>query len=185
MITRTNRRGFTLVELLVVIAIIGILIALLLPAIQAAREAARRASCTNNMKQIGLGIHTFHDSQRQLPTQGLINTTIGPPWRVYGWSFIVRILPYMEYESIYNSLPVKMSDPLTEFTLGGSAHAPTLIANDQALSELGCPSNPNSRLVNPNAAGAINGARKRRLPTTRPWAPRAGRACTRAYSPPA
>jgi prepilin-type N-terminal cleavage/methylation domain-containing protein len=89
MVRSLQRRGFTLVELLVVIAIIGILIALLLPAVQAAREAASRTECANNLHNIGLAIHEYHDTHRRMPPFTVSNTD----WFA-GWQLM--ILPYME-----------------------------------------------------------------------------------------
>lgn len=89
---KVHQSAFTLVELLVVIAIIGILIALLLPAVQAAREAARRMQCTNHLKQLGLGVHNFHDSRNGLPP-----AVIGP----YRPSVFILLLPYIEQQALY------------------------------------------------------------------------------------
>jgi prepilin-type N-terminal cleavage/methylation domain-containing protein len=91
--------GFTLVELLVVIAIIGILVALLLPAIQAAREAARRTQCANNLKQIGVALHNYHDTLDSFPPGFMLYDASGEEW---AWS--VFLLPYMEQEGLYNLL---------------------------------------------------------------------------------
>jgi prepilin-type N-terminal cleavage/methylation domain-containing protein len=100
-----NPKGFTLVELLVVIAIIGVLVALLLPAVQAAREAARRSSCSNNMKQLGLGAHNFHDTymNRFMPGAGNdmneFGTATGTQW---GSSWMVYMLPYIEQSAAHS-----------------------------------------------------------------------------------
>jgi prepilin-type N-terminal cleavage/methylation domain-containing protein/prepilin-type processing-associated H-X9-DG protein len=95
-----RRNAFTLVELLVVIAIIGILVALLLPAVQAAREAARRMSCTNNLKQVTLALHNYHDTYRTFPPAGLY--PVGVPVAADAWSLQARLLPYLEQANLQN-----------------------------------------------------------------------------------
>lgn len=96
-----NRKAFTLIELLVVIGIIGLLVALLLPAIQAAREAARNAKCKNNLKQIGVAIHNYHGTHNCFPPGYVYFGKNEPEW---GWATF--LLPYLEQESLYESLGV-------------------------------------------------------------------------------
>jgi prepilin-type N-terminal cleavage/methylation domain-containing protein len=96
------RTAFTLVELLVVIAIIGVLVALLLPAVQAAREAARRSSCQNNLKQLGIGLHNYHDALQTFPS-GWIEHPTGN-YEAWGWGSLV--LPYLEQGALSEKLGV-------------------------------------------------------------------------------
>jgi prepilin-type N-terminal cleavage/methylation domain-containing protein len=143
-----DRRAFTLVELLVVIAIIGVLVALLLPAVQAAREAARRMQCGNNLKQLGLGIHNYHDGQSVFPYEMYANP---------GWGWGAFILPYIEQQNLHQRLnpgtPVAL--PVATTLFGG---APLL---QQPVKSFLCPSNPgpatNSFYSNPNNANQDNG----------------------------
>jgi prepilin-type N-terminal cleavage/methylation domain-containing protein/prepilin-type processing-associated H-X9-DG protein len=97
-----KRRGFTLIELLVVIAIIGVLIALLLPAVQAAREAARRSQCVNNLKQIGIALHNYHDVNNEIPP----NSNANKP----DWSMKARLLPFLEQRALFNALNVSFNN---------------------------------------------------------------------------
>lgn len=118
---KTGRRGFTLIELLVVIAIIAILVALLLPAVQQAREAARRTQCKNNLKQLGLAMHNYHDVHRTFP-MGWVNdySTFSPTENgsdfvsghlgqdndVAQWSWSVFVLPFIDQAPMFNALNV-------------------------------------------------------------------------------
>lgn len=98
---RHPRAGFTLVEMLVVIAIIGVLVSLLMPAVQHARESARRSQCRNNLKQIGLAIHIYHDTYRRFP--------MASHWRGTFYSAFTAILPFLEQSPIYQSYDARLS----------------------------------------------------------------------------
>ncbi|MBB3208867.1 prepilin-type N-terminal cleavage/methylation domain-containing protein/prepilin-type processing-associated H-X9-DG protein [Rhodopirellula rubra] len=108
-----NQRGFTLVELLVVIAIIGVLVGLLLPAVQAAREAARRMSCSNNFKQIGLGLHNYHAAYNMLPMNfGGTDNEGGTGWTQNNElqaSFLVGLTPFVEQQAVWEQISNPMS----------------------------------------------------------------------------
>ncbi len=138
-----ERYGFTLVELLVVIAIIGILIALLLPAVQAAREAARRAQCSNNLKQLGLALHNYHDTYKCFP----IGARTGGWNGGWGTSFYVRLLPFVEQTALADQWPWTEKDATYDRDEGyanGNVNlrgTPVDITQLQ-ISALRCPSSP-------------------------------------------
>lgn len=105
-----KNKAFTLVELLVSIAIIGILIALLLPAVQQARAAARRTNCQNHLKQLGLGLHNYHDAHRMLPPGAIV---FGPAFRTTtGWGWGAMNLPFIEQRSLYDQLDLHVNNAL-------------------------------------------------------------------------
>ena len=142
----TVKRGFTLIELLVVIAIIAILIALLLPAVQQAREAARRSSCKNNMKQLGLAFHNYHETHRIFPPMHIESRRVvaddDPNESHLGWN--VMLLPYLDQAPLYNK--IDMNKP---WRLGHTGAAVQLSLVQTPIATLACPSDPADGL-NPN-----------------------------------
>jgi prepilin-type processing-associated H-X9-DG protein/prepilin-type N-terminal cleavage/methylation domain-containing protein len=160
--------GFTLVELLVVIAIIAVLIGLLLPAVQKIREAASRMKCSNNMKQLGLALHNYHDAYNRLPVgfrmpyaQPSIDPLTGGMGNPFGPNWIVYLLPFLEQDALYRQANVT--------SYPGTANAADLMSYDltwrairgSQLANLLCPSDtgadtpftdPNGRLKEPNWA---------------------------------
>jgi prepilin-type N-terminal cleavage/methylation domain-containing protein/prepilin-type processing-associated H-X9-DG protein len=132
---KRRRLAFTLIELLVVIAIIAVLIALLLPAVQAAREAARRAQCTNNLKQIGLAMHSYHGAVGSLP----------PGVKGCCWgTWLLFVLPYIEQSNLYNSWNTTGNDryPIadTDFRYAGATNT---TVTSRRVSTYYCPTDPN------------------------------------------
>src|SRR5437870_4621219 len=97
-------RGFTLIELLIVITIIAILIALLLPAVQKVRGAAARTQCQNNLKQLGLALHGYLNTNKTLPANGMYSSNGSSVTQFSAWSALARILPYLEQDNIYRDI---------------------------------------------------------------------------------
>jgi prepilin-type N-terminal cleavage/methylation domain-containing protein/prepilin-type processing-associated H-X9-DG protein len=127
---RTKPNGFTLIELLVVIAIIAILVGLLLPAVQKVREAAARLKCQNNLKQIALAFHNYHDANSLLPPAYISRKDI-PSGNFHRWSSFALVSPYLEQTAIYNNLRLDLSlysaPPETPGVLLRSEHAPWVV----------------------------------------------------------
>jgi prepilin-type N-terminal cleavage/methylation domain-containing protein len=143
-----RQRGFTLVELLVVIAIIGVLIALLLPAIQKAREAAKRTQCSNNLKQMGLGLHTAHDTYQKLPPAfGYYPVSTAPiansnTVNAYGCTFF-HLLPFVEEEVLYKqSLNTTSYAGVTFYDTTTLYYSGANVANARPVKLYQCPSDP-------------------------------------------
>lgn len=136
MTRRLSPRGFTLIELLVVIAIIAILIALLLPAVQQAREAARRAQCVNNLKQLGIALHNYHDTHNVMPP-GWIGVQSNTPNMEgnSGFAWGAHLLPYIDQGPLYNRLNFSRE------CYDAAWNAPALSA---VLASFRCPSDPST-----------------------------------------
>ncbi len=142
---KTQRRGFTLIELLVVIAIIAILIALLLPAVQQAREAARRSTCKNNMKQMGLALHNYHDNFTKFPIGSR-----APNNQPNNWRF--ALLPFLDQAPLYQLTKTQPGSDVNFWEGGsGSYNGDTLYFKDKVITPIYmCPSSPDPPITYAN-----------------------------------
>jgi prepilin-type N-terminal cleavage/methylation domain-containing protein/prepilin-type processing-associated H-X9-DG protein len=142
------RRGFTLIELLVVIAIIAVLIGLLLPAVQKVREAAARAQCSNNLKQIGIALHSYHDINHRFPPGGVGTVGTEESW---GWGAF--LLPQLEQENLYTLLGVANKTLSTLLTSGNTSLVQT------PLKVFVCPSDSGGPLMDGDPSSTQAGGR--------------------------
>ena len=159
MSTPRTRSAFTLIELLVVIAIIAILIGLLLPAVQKVREAAARMSCSNNLKQIGIAVHSYHDANGRIPFSWSPNN-YGYGDNGRSWSWLSQILPYIEQQNLYNAGQLGIAGGLS----GVAPAAPVLTFNQAAavhatqIKTFLCPSDPSNTTARTDRANGSTGS---------------------------
>ena len=159
----SRRRAFTLIELLVVIAIIAVLIALLLPAVQQARESARRTQCKNQLKQLGLALHNYHDTFITTMPPGYVYQILSTPGSLSnGWGWGTMILPYIDQAPLYNTFTTSTNNPSIGGGLIGIAPTTAVPATvpptgsiESVLSSQRCPSDPGAATVTNPTAGTV------------------------------
>jgi prepilin-type N-terminal cleavage/methylation domain-containing protein/prepilin-type processing-associated H-X9-DG protein len=145
--SRSLKKGFTLVELLVVIAIIGVLVGLLLPAVQSAREAARRTSCTNSLKQLGLGLQNYHDTNGEFPGGGIwwTNNINAANFARNRGSLLVYLLPFIEEKPLYDAFDMEQPLCYQKWPGGAVVNGSPYIAGSK-ISVYRCASDPSPEM---------------------------------------
>lgn len=169
-------RAFSLIELLVTIMVISILLALLLPAVQQAREAARRTQCRNNLKQLGVAAHNYHDNARMFPLNmdgraPLQDRSGGARWQGGdgSWGWITMALPQLDQSTLYNQFNFSDQTPSDHPGSNGwtSPYNTSIAASAGSLTVLLCPSNPQPQMQIPFIAGCGSGSNQGHTPVCR------------------